>query len=169
MTLPFLLLLAVAPVRVTLMDEAVGVPHSEWRTLPIGLQQQPGTLECAYRVIHGKPDVRLALLPKEDADALRTGLPHAELAATPSGPRGELKVPIRTLGEYELVVDNREGETDVELHLKVSLVFGDSSSLDVRYASPQRRAVVAVASLSFFAAVAAYAGVKLRKALDTRP
>lgn len=169
MTLPFLLLLAAAPVRVTLMDEVVSLPRGEWRTLPIVLQQQPGTLDCAYRVVHGRPDVRLALLPKEDADELRRGLPHTELAATPSGGRGELKVPIRTLGQYELVVDNREGDTDVELHLTVSLVFGDSASLDVRYASPQRRAVVAVASLSFFAAVAMYAGVKLHKALDSRP
>jgi len=164
-----LLLLATAPVRVTLMDEVVELPRGEWRTLPIMLHQQPGTLDCGYRVIRGKPGIRLALLPKEDANALRQGLPHAEMAATPPGDRGQLRVPIRELGEYELVVDNREGESDAELQLTVSLIFGDRAALDVRYASPRRRIVVAVASLSLFAAVAAYAGVKLRKAMDTRP
>lgn len=164
-----LLLLAAAPVRVTLMDEAVELPRGEWRTLPIVLHQQPGTLDCQYRVIRGRPDVRLALLPKEDADALRQGLPHAEMASTPPGAHGELRIPIRALGEYELVVDNREGEGDTELHLTVSLIFGDRAALEVRYASPHRRIVVAVASLSLFAAVAAYAGVKLRRAMETRP
>jgi len=164
-----LLLLAVAPVRLTMMDDVVSVPHGEWRALPIVLVEQPGRLESSYRVIHGDPLVRLALTSKEEGDALRHAEPHTELAATSMAAEGTLRFPIRSIGQYELIVDNRENRSDVELHLTASLVFGDDRGLTVRYASPKRRAAAISLSLVFFFTVAGYTGVKLRRALDDRP
>ncbi len=164
-----LLLLAAAgpPPQISVMDEVVSVPPGEWRALPLFLKQRTATVDAAFRVIRGDGGVRLALLDAEETTELRRGSLFAEMASTPIGRQGRLTFPVFTLGEYHLIVDNREGRSPVELQLTVTLLFNPEAA--IRYASPQRRVWTIAGSLGFFAMVAGYAGVKLRRAIDQRP
>jgi hypothetical protein len=161
------LLLLTAPSQVRLIDDDVAVPAGEWHALPILFRQQTGTVDAAFRAIHGGP-VRIALLTRQEALELRKGALHTEIAATPFGSGAKLTVPIRTAGDYELMVDNREGRTPAELHLTVTVTTDGSGGLQVRYASPRRKQAVIFASMGFFAAIAGFAGAKLRRAMKTR-
>lgn len=169
MKLPLLLLQLGSLARMALLDDVVTVPRAEWRVLPVVITRQTGTVQCSYRVLKPNSVVRVALLAKEDADRWRKGSPHTEIASIPAGRAGSLGVTLKGPGEYELVVDNREGSSETELHLAVYLLPGNEAGPAVRYVPGERRVVVIGLSAGFFAAVALYAGRKLKRALDERP
>jgi hypothetical protein len=151
-----LLLLLVAPGRLTLVDETIEVPAQSWQAIDIELRQRPALIECRYLVEGDGPDVRLALMRPADVERFRDGIRHHVLAATEYGVTGALRFGPGPTGEYNVVVDNRlDGRVPARVHLTVSLVFPRPRHV-ARELSPQRRlwiillSAVYVAALAFF-------------------
>src|SRR5262245_40496781 len=72
MIVPLLLLLAAAE-SVTLFDDVIKVPRSQWRAIRLDLQQRPATIEVAHEVLRGRSAVRVVLMTSEDVERFSKG------------------------------------------------------------------------------------------------
>lgn len=157
------LALLAASARVELVDETFEIPPAEWRYVDLNLKQEPATVWCHFESLTGGQAVRVALLRREDLERMRQDRAHGMLAATRPAQSGTLRHTVATPGEFAVLVDNREGAA-ARVHLRVWLDFSRTSEPHVRYASPQRRAVVVTLSLGVFGAIVLYSVRKLRRA-----
>src|SRR5262245_40961829 len=115
-------LLAASASRVELTDETQTIARGDWRFYPaVSLRQQLATVEGGFEVESGAKSVRLVLMTHSDAEHLHANLPYGILAATPRGASGSLRYRVRRLGDYVVLIDNREGKTDSTVHVRLSL------------------------------------------------
>jgi hypothetical protein len=143
--------------RVDLVDEVYRAPAHEWRYLEFGLRQLPVTLECDYGGVAGSDRVRLLLIRKQGPRRLRPNHLLAPVAMTERGSAGRLQYHVRFAGDYALVIDNRDGDVEAPVRLRVSLNFGPV----VTYLSPQRRLAVILASFGVFFGIVAWSARRL--------
>lgn len=157
-----------APESVPLLDESIPVPAAQWRAFDIELRQRPAVVECRFRVESGGAPVRLALMHPADLERLRAGARYSELAFTDYQTSGGLRYGPGPLGDYCLVVDNRQpGRDDAQVRLAVWLEFSGSYS-EARELSPRRRLVVILLALAYLALLAVWAArhIKAARARD---
>src|ERR1022692_3886834 len=95
-----LLFLLAASSRVDLIDENFEIPASDWRYVPRALTQQPAMLNCVFQSDRPDARVRLVLLSQADLNAWRVGREHEEIATTPAGPRGTLRMSVHDADTY---------------------------------------------------------------------
>ena len=153
-----LLFLLAAFARVDLMDENFEIPASDWRYVPRPLTQQPAMADCVFQSDRPDAQVRLVLLSHADLNAWRVDRDHEEIATTPVGPRGTLRMPVHDLDTY-VAIENR-APRPVRVRLRVFL-----EQPQVRYLSRGRQLAVIVISFGVFFAIVSLSARKLLKAI----
>ena len=155
-----LLIAAAVSTRVELINEVVQVPAGDWRFVQVSLKQRAAFVSADYRVESG-PDVRLALLPREDLEGLRKDLPDSVLAVTAPATAGRLRYPVSLRGSYAILIDNREGSSAALVRTRAFLDFGARPAPDVIRLSPRRQLTVIAISFAVFFAIVSYSARRL--------
>jgi hypothetical protein len=152
----FFLLAAFA--RVDLIDENFEIPANDWRYVPRPLTQEPAMVDCAFQSDRPHTQVRLVLLSEADLNLWRAGRDHQEIAATPPGSRGALRMAVHDADTY-VAIENRTPEP-VRVRLRVFL-----EQPQVRYLSRGRQLTVIVISFGVFFAIVSLSARKLLKSI----
>lgn len=152
----FLLLAAFA--RVDLVDEAFEIPANDWRYVPHPVTPQPALVDCLFQSDRPDAQVRVVLLRRADLDHWRLGRDHEEVATTPVGPRGMLRLSVHDPDTY-VAIENR-GSRPARVRLRVFL-----EQPHVRYLSRGRQVTVVLISLGVFFAIVSFSAHKLLKAM----
>src|SRR5579863_2041068 len=113
------LLLLAAPSRVELVNEDYRIAPADWQWQPIFLKQRSGLVVASFHALGGSKQVRLVLMRGEDIE----DMPHGALAETEFGESGALTYYLRDLGEYGVVLENRDRHAAADVHLYISLDF----------------------------------------------
>jgi hypothetical protein len=158
------LLLLASQTTVELLDETPTIAAGKWNYYPLRLSQQTARVIATFDVPGGAGKARLALLTHAEAERLFRDQPHGVLAATGWSQRGTVSVRVPETGDYDIVLDNRDGEHDVPVHVRVILDFAPPGPL-ARTASPVRRLVVVGISLAFFVGVVTYSTRRILRAI----
>nr|MDQ2900471.1 hypothetical protein [Acidobacteriota bacterium] len=112
--------LASAP-QAVLTDDVYQIPAREWRFVEFVLKQQPVAVECNFQVVSAGPGVRLELVTKEELRQFLFSKPHESLAITGYETRGELRLPVRTPGEYAIVIASSPlARASASVHLRLN-------------------------------------------------
>lgn len=160
----FALLLTAAASRVTVVDEVVRVPPGDVTLVNLSLRQRPAVVELSFEVVEGPSDIGVALMGPGDGSQ-----PHQFLRVLSGRKSGAFRYPARTLGEYQVMVDNRRHDSAaVAVKLRVTLAFDEVGITRPGTLSPWRRAAVVGLSLLFFAAVVFWSGRRLLEAIEKR-
>jgi len=154
------IMLLAASSRVELVNEDYQIAAADWQWVPVGVKQQPGILQASFHVLSESGQVRLILMRRQDLDEM----PHGALAQTPQGRVASFGQYIQELGDYALVVDNREGSTPVSVHLGVWMDFTQRGP-PVRTLAPERQLTVIVVSFAVFFAIVTWSARKLLRAV----
>jgi hypothetical protein len=163
--IPALVLLAAASTHVQLIDEVVRVPAGDWRYVEVALKQRTAFISAVYQVKTGSPDIRLALLHRDDLERMRSGLPDGTLAITQQAPSGGIRYRVPERGVYVVLIDNRASSREAAAQLLVSLDFGPRPGPTVTRLSPQRQITVIALSFVVFFAVATYSARRLLRGM----
>jgi hypothetical protein len=158
-----LLLLAPAAGK-DLMDDVHQISAGDWKYVEIPLHQTPARITASYQVLSGSGRVRMLLMPREDLQWMNSGDPSGILT-TPEGPRGYFTDPIRRLGDYVIVLDNREGRRYAAVRLHISLDYGTKGENDVGQLSARRQFTVIAISCVAFMGIVGFSARRLRKAM----
>jgi len=142
---------------VNLLDERFEVPANDWRYVD-PVTRGPALVDCAFQADTPDAQVRLVLLTQEDLNGWRLGRNHDEIAATPVGPRGVLRVPLYDPDAY-IVIENR-GSQPAGGRLRVFL-----EQPNVRYLPRSRRLAVILISFTAFFAIVTFSARRLLKAI----
>jgi hypothetical protein len=152
-----LLFLLAAFSNADLIDENVEIPANDWRYVSHPLTQQPAMVDCVFQCDRPDARVRLVLLDSGDLNQWRVGRDHEEIAATPPGPRGALRMAVHDPDTY-VAIENR-GAQPVQVRLRVFV-----EQPRVRYLSRGRQLAVIVISFGVFFAIVSVSAMKLLKA-----
>ncbi len=167
MSWALLLMLALAPGRLALIDETFEVPAGEYRDIGLGLRQRPSVIDCRFEVVSGRSGVRVALLPKSELERMRAQKNPRLAASTAFEREGAFRVQVPA-GDYALLLDNRlDPRQAAEVRVAVT-VAPPVPPARPRELSSGRKLVIIAASLLFFFGVAAYSLLKIRRALARR-
>ena len=153
-----LLFLFAAFPQVDRIDENVEIPANDWRYVPRPLTQQPAMLDCIFESDRPDARVRLVLLSHADLNAWRVGRDHEEIAATPAGPRGTLRMSVHEVDAY-VAIENR-APRPARVRLRVFL-----EEPRVRYLSRGRQLAVIMVSFGVFFAIVSLSARKLLKSI----
>jgi hypothetical protein len=153
-----LLILLAAFSRVDLLDENFEIPASDWRYVPRPVTQQPAMVDCVFQADRPDARVRLVLLSLPDLNAWRAGRDHQQIASTPPGPRGALRMSIHDVDTY-VAIENR-APRPVQVRLRVFL-----EQPQVRYLSRRRQLAVIVISFGVFFAIVSLSARRLLKSV----
>ena len=162
-TLVCMLLLA-TPAAVELLDEIPTIAAGKWNFYPVNLRQQPARVDASFDVESKTGEVKLALLTHADAQRLFEEMPHGVLAATGAGRHGSLSFRVPRTGDYDIVVDNRDGNHDVSVRVRASLEFGAPEPAAVT-PSRTRQLTVVLLSFAFFFGVVTYSARRILRAI----
>jgi hypothetical protein len=157
MIVALLLMLAAIP-RVDSIDETFEIPASDWRYVPRPLAQQPAMVDCVFQSDRPDAQVRLVLLSQADLNAWRMGREHDEIASTPLGPGGTLRMPVHDPDTY-VVIENQAARA-ARVRLRVYL-----EQPQVRYLSRGRQLAVIAISFGVFFAIVSLSARRLWKAI----
>jgi hypothetical protein len=153
-----LLFLLAASARMDLVDENFEIPASDWRYVPRPLTQQPAMVDCVFQSDRPDAQVRLVLLSHADLNAWRVGREHQEIAATPVGPGGTLRMPVHDLDTYIAIENRAPRPVRVRLHVYLE-------QPQVRYLSRGRQLAVIAISFGVFFGIVSLSARKLLKAI----
>ena len=162
------LLLGTLSNRLLMVDETVRIRPGEFTTFNLSLQQRPAVVDLAFKTQTPSPTVSVALLGPPDG-LVNTRERRQFLRAVSKESYGAFRFPARRLGDYEILVDNRENkDKEAVVALKVTLGFNEPGTLRPETVSPERRLSIVAVSLAFFGAVVAWSGRKLLAAIESR-
>lgn len=159
------LLAAAASTHVQLIDEIVRVPAGDWRYVEVALKQQTAFVSADYQVETGSPDIRLALLRRDDLERMRNQIPDTALAITAPASAGRIRYRVPERGVYVVLIDNRSSSRPAAAQLLVSLDFGVRPGPPVTRLSPQRQITVIAISFAVFFAIATYSARRLLRGI----
>ncbi len=152
-----ILVLASATKTSTLVDDVYNVGPGRMRYLDIAMPAFPVRVLCTFEVETGQAGIR-AQLVAEDQTVVAETQPklHGGLSARPARP-----------GKYRLVLDNRHNPaTAVRVALYVRLVYGEGPAQPVRRADPLKGRILVLSSMAFFAGIALFAGMRIKRNLE---
>jgi len=153
-----LLFLFAAFPQVDRIDENVEIPANDWRYVPRPLTQQAAIVDCFFQSSRPDARVKLVLLSGSDLNLWRLGRDHEEIAATPVGPRGALRLTVHDLDTY-VAIENRAPQP-VQVRLRVFL-----EQPRVSYLSRGRQLAVIVISFGVFFAIVSFSARKILKSI----
>lgn len=159
----WILLLAASTV-VDVVDEVYQIPANEWRYVELGLNQRPALVHAHFQVESGPPQVRLALMRREDLERLRGGLPHGVIEETDPAASGSFTPHIRGPGDYVVVVDN-PADAPAAVRLRIWLDFGVRPVQEVTQLSPRRQLVVILLSFATFFGIVTWSARRLLRGI----
>jgi hypothetical protein len=160
------LLLVASASRITVVDEVFSLAPGEVKTVNLSLHQHPAVVDAAFKVTSGDSVVSLGLRGPDGSDGAAS---RRFLRVMHEQSAGALRYPARTLGDYQVLVENpRNHKRPATVALQVSLAFGEAGTLRPEMLSPQRRRAVVGLSLLFFAVVAWWSGRRLLAAIEKR-
>ena len=146
--------------KVELVNEDYQIPPGDWRYIAeLGIRQQPGRVVADYEVKSGSGLVQLILMQRGDLERLRRNQPHGHIEMTPPSRRGSLHRYIQNLGDYVLVVDNRDNATAATVHLSISMDFSQGTL------SPQRQLTIIILSMAAFFGIVTWSARRLLQAV----
>jgi hypothetical protein len=157
--LAWILLLATSSV-VDVVNEVYQIPANDWRYVELGLKQKPAVVHAHYIVESGPPEVRLALMRRDDLERLREGLPHGIIEETEPAASGSFTPHPRGTGDYAVVVVN-EANTPASVRLRIWLDFADRTGREVTQLSPRRQLVVIFLSFATFFGIVTWSARRL--------
>jgi hypothetical protein len=157
--IPLACLLLLAAPRVEVTDEVYQIPATDWRYVELGLNQRTALVSARYTVLEGAPQVRVALLQKDELKQLKSGDGLAEFDSTPPGMMGELRRQTREPGSYVVVVDNRS-PNPATVRVRIWLDFPVATQI-----SPQRQVTVVIISFAVFFAIVGFSARRLLRAV----
>ncbi len=158
------LLLAAPSARVELLDETATVAAGKWSFYPsMHLRQLPVRIDADFAVQPPGGKAQLALLAHDETDRLYKNEPQGVLAATGYHRSGRLVFPVPRPDDYDIVIDNREGDRDVTVRVRVVLEFGDPQPVVVSV-SPARQWTVIALSALFFVSVVTFSARRILRA-----
>jgi hypothetical protein len=165
--LPLALILLASSQRVQLFQGVFQVPPGEWHAEKIGLRQRrPVVIAADFSVRSGPPQIRLALLRREDWERFEEGRPNGFLALTPVGTSGRLRYFVRVPGDYVVLLQNRAGDKgSASAELRVVLDFGERAGPAVTGLSPTRQLTVILISFAVFFAIVTYSARRLLRGM----
>jgi hypothetical protein len=152
------LLFLLAFSQVDLVDQTFEIPANDWRYLARPLTQEPAMADCIFQSDRPDAQVRLALLSAADLNLWRVAREHDEIASTPVGPRGTLRLSIHDADTY-VAIENRSPRP-ARVRLRVFL-----EQPQVRYLSRGRQLTVILISFGVFFAIVSLSARKLLKAI----
>ncbi|MBS1856025.1 MAG: hypothetical protein JST11_11715 [Acidobacteria bacterium] len=159
------LLLAAPSASVDLLDETSTIAAGKWNFYPsMHLRQLPVRIDADFEVQPPGGKVQLALLTHGDTERLFKDEPHGVLAATGYERRGRFTFQVPRADDYDIVVDNREGNRDVTVRVRVALHFAAAGPVVVT-ASPARQWTVIALSALFFLSVVTYSARRILRAI----
>lgn len=160
------LFLAAAP-QALLTDGVYQVPAGDWRYVePFLLKQMPVAVDCSFQVTSGGPGISLELVDRRELGHILLAQPHESVAATAFASSGELRTPMRTPGEYAILIRaGKDVKGPASVHLRLSLDFSDSTGVPATYLTPRRRWTVVAISFAAFFAIVIVSGRKLLHAM----
>lgn len=154
-------ILLLALVAQPVFEGDLDVPRARARGVPVTVRT-PTYVECRYETRGLNAVVRTALMTAADVENFQAGKPYTLLAATPYSSSGQFRVLLMQRGEYYVLIDNRNDlSRGVKVH--VSVTAAEDPSLP-RVASTGRRYAVTALSLTLFAIVAGWSGLRIRRA-----
>jgi hypothetical protein len=159
----WILMLAASAV-VDVVDEVYQIPANEWRYVEVSLNQKPALVHAHYSVESGPPQVRLALMRREDLERLRAGLPHGVIEETAPGSSGSFTPHARGPGDYVVVVDNR-ADAPAAVRLRIWLDFRVRPGPEVTQLSPQRQLIVILLSFATFFGIVTWSARRLLRGI----
>jgi len=156
-----LLLASAAPGKIsTLVDDIYSIGAGRSRYLDIAMPLEPLRVLCAYEV-ESPPRVaiRAQLVSASGEVVAESGLKS----------HGGFSVRPRKKGRYRLVLDNRSNPSHaVRTSLHVRIVYGEGTLEPARHADPTKGQILVWSSMLIFAAVALFAGTRIKRNLDRR-
>jgi hypothetical protein len=165
-----LLLFSTVTSTLTLFDDVIRVPRSQWRAINVNLQQRPATIQVKYKVTSGRSGVRVVIMTRDDVRRFQEGLSHRVLAQSPFQAEGNFRHLVANPGEYQVLLDNRlEGRGPAEVRLAISLLFHEFTSFEPRTLPDEVRRQVVAVSLLLFAVVAGWSGWRVWHGFRMRP
>jgi hypothetical protein len=145
-------------------DEVHQIPAGDWKFVPVPLHQHPARISASYEVLDGSSRVRMLWMLREDLQWMDSD-PGAILS-TPEGRRGYFTDPVRRLGDYVVVLDNREGRSYARVRLHIGVDGSAGATSGVGTLSPPRQLVVIAVSCVGFLGIVAFSARRLRKAMS---
>jgi hypothetical protein len=155
-------LLPIAAAASDFIDDIHQIPAGDWKYVDVPLHGHPAHISAGYEVLSGSGHVRMALMLREDLQWMDSD--PGSILATPEGRRGFFTDPVRRVGDYVIVLDNREGRRPATVRLHVSLDFSGIGS-DVGRLSPRRQFTVIALSCVGFLGIVSFSARRLRKAM----
>ncbi len=152
-----LVFLLTVPAQVEVVNESFEIPANDWRYVPRPVNLDPALVDCDFQSGPGAR-VRVTLLSRADLDARRAGREYEEIAASPIGSHGILRVAVHEANTF-LVIEN-QASRPVTVHLHVFL-----EEPPVRYLSRGRQLAVIIISFAVFFAIVSVSAMKLLKAI----
>jgi hypothetical protein len=159
--IPFALLLLAVSNRVELVNADYQIAPADWQWVPIHLKQRPALLSAVYQVRSGSSDVRLLVMRREDLD----DMPHGSLAQTEEGRVGNVSHYLHDLGEYGLVVENRDARAPADVRLSIWLDFAPRRTVETL--SPRRQFSIVAISLAVFFGIVTWSARQLLRAMKS--
>jgi hypothetical protein len=156
-----LLFAAPAPGKIsTLVDDVYSIGAGRSRYLDIAMPLEPLRVLCAYEVESpSKALIRARLVSASGEVVAESGLKA----------HGGFSVRPRKKGQYRLVLDNGSNPLHaVRTSLHVRIVYGEGPMEPARHADRAKGQVLVWASMLIFAAVALFAGTRIKRNLDRR-
>ncbi|HLK49718.1 MAG TPA: hypothetical protein VKT49_16360 [Bryobacteraceae bacterium] len=162
------MILLAASTHVELVDDVYQIPPGQWRYVEqLGLRQKPALVSADFQVRSGPPEVRLALMRREDLERLRDDRPHGVLEATEPAASGHIRHQVRAAGDYVLLIDNRQGrDQPAQVHLRVALDFAAPLGPAVSSLSAARQITVIAISFAVFFAIAGFSARRLLRGIN---
>ncbi|MBK5291578.1 MAG: hypothetical protein JJE04_07890 [Acidobacteriia bacterium] len=156
-----LLAAAAAPSSLTLFDEIVRLPRSQWRAVHVSLHQRPATVHCRFEVVRGNAPVRVVVMSRQDVENFSKGRPYSVLGASGEERKGRLRQLINRPGDYMVMIENSSARAPAYVQMHVEVEFNEYTSFVPRTVPPGRRTVVVAVSLMLFGLVSLWSGRRL--------
>jgi hypothetical protein len=157
-------LLLLAPVAGEAVDGKYDIPAGDWKYADVPPHSSPAHISANYEVLSGSGRVRMLLMPREDLQFLSSG-DSSGIVTTPEGRRGFFTDPVRRLGDYVIVLDNRDGRRYATVQLHISLDYGSKDEKDVGQLTAQRQFTVIAISCVAFMGIIGLSARRLRKSM----
>jgi hypothetical protein len=159
------LLAAAASTHVQLINDIVRVPAGDWRYVEVALKQQTAFVSADFQVGPGSPNIRLALLRRDDLERMPNQMQEGALAVTAAATSGHIRYRVPERGVYVVLIDNRASSRPAAAQLLVSLDFGARPGPPVTRLSPQRQITVIAISFAVFFAIATFSARRLLRGI----
>jgi len=158
-----LALILAAGSQLTLFDEVVRLPRSQWRAINVTLKQRPARVESRFQVVRGNAALRAVLMSRDDVERFRRGEEFRILAATDAGREGKLSYIVSRPDDYMVLLENTSPRSAMA-QFHVGVEFNEYTSFEPRTVPPERRAAIIGVSLLVFAVIGGWSGALLLRA-----